>query len=450
MKRRKPVVANPPRLVETAHPCAELLGRANREYATLPEETEAFCRRHPVPASSSRRRGSVRLALFAALVLVAMVVGIRLLPAPHEVARSSDGNPSAPLTARATQGQGSAQEPRALPIPLTAGPRTLPDGSVVQLSSDGSAVLVDASPSTTVVLSRGELTLDVIPLGAGRSFEVRAGAYRFVVLGTRFRVASTPEHVALEVNEGSVAVFTGTEVLATVKSGQRWNSNPREPHATRHETISPGASGAQLSAAPSTSTPPPAARQRNCKELIRVGRPREAEQCFLAWTSSDQLSAEMGLYEVARLRRDVLGDAAGALHALTQYRERFPQGTLRSEVDMSYVALLTRLGRHREALSESERLLRSTAGRERAFELRLLRGQILRVHLGNQAGAEREYAQAERVAGATPEATYLRGLCLEELGNASGAASAYHRYLEQAPAGRRADEVRRRLESLEQ
>jgi tetratricopeptide (TPR) repeat protein len=144
----------------------------------------------------------------------------------------------------------------------------------------------------------------------------------------------------------------------------------------------------------------------------------------------------------------VFDDPAGALQALESYRKRFPNGSLRSEADIARVVLLTRLGRPNEALAESERLLDSPHGRERAFELRMLRGNVYRKGLGNAALAAREFAQAEKLDGASSEATYFLGTCLEELGDAAGAAAAYRRYLQKTPKGKRASEVRGRLERL--
>ena len=99
----------------------------------------------------------------------------------------------------------------------------------------------------------------------------------------------------------------------------------------------------------------------------------------------------MALYELARLRRDVLGDADGALAALGDYRQRFPAGSLRNEVEVSRIELLARLKRGPEALEASERLLGTPGGRERAAELRLLRGNVYRA-----AGSLREARRAPK------------------------------------------------------
>jgi hypothetical protein len=186
----------------------------------------------------------------------------------------------------------------------------------------------------------------------------------------------------------------------------------------------------------------------DCLRLARQGATRDAEQCFVGRAQGGGLSAEMALYELSRLRRDVLGDAPGALAALDDYGARFPTGSLRREVDMSYLELLVQLGRNREALARSQALLAMPSGRERAAELHLLRGDVFRRSLKDLRAAEREYAEAEQLAGSVEaEATYLRGVCLEALGQPVAAREAFQRYLSK-PARPRAAEVQRRLERL--
>jgi len=157
----------------------------------------------------------------------------------------------------------------------------------------------------------------------------------------------------------------------------------------------------------------------------------------------------MALYELGRLRRNVLADPEGALSALQEHAQRFPGGSLRREVEMSYLELLVQVGRSREALERSSALLAAQAGAERRAELYLLRGDVFRRSLRDLRAAEREYGSAERLAGsAEAEATYLRGVCLEGLGEPAAASEVYRRYLAK-PSRPRAADVQRRLERLE-
>jgi len=230
-----------------------------------------------------------------------------------------------------------------------------------------------------------------------------------------------------------------------------------QPDARRPQRDSERRAPAQTRA-PARELPPgatPARAQRatdgariDCLDMARRGDPRAAEVCFSQRASGIGLTAEMALYEMARLRRDVMRDAGGALAALDDYRQRFPLGSLRSEVDLSRIELLSQLGHSREALRESETLLKSSSGQERAGELRLLRGNVFLRDVGDAEAAAREYGQAEAFGGAIgAEATRLRGLSLEALRDVKGAIQAYERYLAGREQPRRA-EVTRRLQAL--
>lgn len=191
--------------------------------------------------------------------------------------------------------------------------------------------------------------------------------------------------------------------------------------------------------------------QPDCMALARNSQTRQAEQCFTARAQGTGLAAEMALYEVARLRRDVLRDPESALGALDEFRRRFPSGSLRREVDMSRVEILVGLGRANDALRESAELLGSSAGRERAGELHLLRGNVYRQTLADPQAALAEYASAERSGGALgAEATYLRATCLESLGDEAGAVAAYRAYLSSSAKRTRSVDAQRRIDALSQ
>jgi len=191
-----------------------------------------------------------------------------------------------------------------------------------------------------------------------------------------------------------------------------------------------------------------ATTREDCLELARRGDPRAAERCFDQRAAGSGLGAEMALYEMARLRRDVLRDAIGALAALSAYRERFERGSLRNEVDLSRVELLAELGRSTDALRESAAMLAGGSGRERAAELHLLRGDVYRRDLRDLRSAAAEYAQAEALGGTRgAEASRRLGACLEGLGDSAGALAAYRRYVAD-PSRPQAAEVSRRIERL--
>ncbi len=107
--------------------------------------------------------------------------------------------------------------------------------------------------------------------------------------------------------------------------------------------------------------------------------------------------------ELARIRRDVKGDLAGAERALAEHRRRFPRGALSSEAAGARVELLVRLGRPADALPET-------------------------AHLGGG------------------DAIFWRAVCLAKLGRASEAARAFDEYLARPDGKRRAEAERMRRE----
>lgn len=220
------------------------------------------------------------------------------------------------------------------------------------------------------------------------------------------------------------------------------------PHAPREEALEDERETEGLTLADGQPKEEGSAPELDCMQMARDGEPRQAESCFVTLASGVGLRAEMALHEVARLRRDVLGDASGALAALSEYRQRFPRGSLSHEVALSRVELLGRLGRTRDALQESEELLSSPDGRARAAELHVLRGNMYRTTLSDLRAAATEFARAERLGGALgAEATYLRGTCLEALGDERAALEAYERYMS-TPRRPRSAEVSRRIAAL--
>jgi ferric-dicitrate binding protein FerR (iron transport regulator) len=438
MKRHAELPGAPPKLVETKYAYAELLARGNREFATPSEETERFCRAHPL--AQPRARFGAWLTAPASVVATAALVALLLhvVTSPRPVRQPPSSAPvraavsAAPVPDRARSAKAPSERAA---VPLPAGERRLGDGSVVSLGPGGSARLVERGQSVSVVLDRGRVTLAVEPRPRDAELEVTAGAFRFRVIGTRFSVTRNGAEVALHVAEGRVAVFGERGELATVSAGGDWTNAERKPAAPA-ETAE---SRAAPPSAPPRSTP-------DCRELARGGEARQAEACYLERATGTGLDAETALLEVARLRRDVLADPNGALSALERYRTHFPNGSLRGEADLARVVLLSRLGRPEEALAASQALLDSPNGSERAFELRLLRGNVYKKALGDAARAAAEYAKAEALDGSSAEAAYLFGSCLEELGDPEGASAAYRRYLAKSPKGKRADDVRRRLE----
>jgi hypothetical protein len=232
----------------------------------------------------------------------------------------------------------------------------------------------------------------------------------------------------------------------TRAAGSSRPATPNAPEPPPLPSTNPPAEMPEKGRSPVASGPTEPAPLPDCLKLAREGQSRAAEACFVERAQGTGLAAEMALHELARLRRDVLADPNGALRALAEYRTRFPAGSLRRELDVSQLELLLQLGRSDDALEQSDELLSSSSSGERASELRLLRGHILRKQ-SRFAEAVREYELAERGGARAADAPYFRAICLESLGKLEDAAAALAKYLDQ-PHRPYAEDAKRRLEKV--
>jgi hypothetical protein len=213
-------------------------------------------------------------------------------------------------------------------------------------------------------------------------------------------------------------------------------------------------------AAPAIRTPPPAVALpappplrsealEPCEATAAAGHSREALDCYRRLGDGNDLGAELALYEAARLQLRLTGDVRAALDTLAAHTRRFPHGALRPEVDLTRIELLPRVGEHRRALEESERILREHPDHERRRDLRLLRGNIFREALGDCQRAEPEYQVAVEGSGrVADDADFYRAVCVELLGHTAQAASAYRAYLTRPRPVHEAD-AKKRLSMLQ-
>lgn len=185
-----------------------------------------------------------------------------------------------------------------------------------------------------------------------------------------------------------------------------------------------------------------------CRGWVSQARPERAIDCYQALARQSGIGAEVALYEAARLSAEAMDDAPRALTLLEQHGARFPNSVLRVEVQWLQIRSLERAGKLEEALSESEALLDSPAGRALAPKLHLLRGRIYMGARHDCARALPEYVALLGEPGrAGDEAEFNRARCLEQLQRPDEARAAYERYLGRADA-RSADAARTRLNAI--
>jgi ferric-dicitrate binding protein FerR (iron transport regulator) len=275
--------------------------------------------------------------------------------------------------------------------------------------------------NATILLEAGRVDLQVQPRAPGRSFAVKAGPFSFVVVGTAFSVSRQPEQVTLDVSEGRVAVVREGQQLASITAGGSWTGQTQEQTQEQTQDL----------------TPPAPPQQRRPRAIAaRQASPGHGPD------------SDVAAYEAARLWMGAAGDLERARIGFESYRTRFPHGALRVEAALSLVEILPRLGRHREALAETDRLLADPEAQPRYPEIHLVRGNIYRLALGDRNAAAAEYRAAAAGSGATAdEAAYLHTVCLEELGRRLEARNALDLYLAR-PDARRTNEALRRRNAL--
>jgi transmembrane sensor len=179
-----------------------------------------------------------------------------------------------------------------------------------------------------VRLEAGRIDCEVAPRLGRPAFVVEVAETRVTVVGTRFSVARTGEHVSVNVREGHVRVSSGgAEVL--LGAGERWP----EP-----------ASGSQLSAPVKESArvaagraPSPSARADSAQRRFERAARLEASDPSAAIAIYAELARRAGpwaanaLYAQARLEME-RGRPERARPLLQRYLRRHPKGLNVSDV----------------------------------------------------------------------------------------------------------------------
>jgi hypothetical protein len=191
------------------------------------------------------------------------------------------------------------------------------------------------------------------------------------------------------------------------------------------------------------------ATEVRCRGLSSAGKSGPAVDCFEELSRAEtDLTADVALYEAARLSAEGLQDPKRALRLLDEHQRRFSGSALRGEVQWLRVQSLHRSGRMDEALQGSEALLATAVGRTLASDLHFLRGQIYQDARRDCARAINEFVALVGEPGARgDQAEFRRATCLEQLGRDADALAAYERYL-QRPHAASAKSARERLERL--
>jgi hypothetical protein len=170
---------------------------------------------------------------------------------------------------------------------------------------------------------------------------------------------------ALATLASEAAARPATSTVASVKS-----SPPKLVHSAEAQPLPIAAEAAERPAAET------AGSAKVCAQLARDGAAEQALGCYQSLSSGAGMTAELALFEQARLEGKVLRRPERALRTLSDYRRRFPNGSLRGEAMLAQIDWLLAAGEPAQALHVVDEALGSGLLRERTAELERLRATL--------------------------------------------------------------------------
>jgi hypothetical protein len=238
---------------------------------------------------------------------------------------------------------------------------SLSDGSTLYLSAGSRAQVVTMTQvEVRVRLDRGSVECEVQPVPE-RRFVVEAAGFEVVVKGTHFTVSLGGEQiidgVSVSVERGSVEVREPPDrVLALLGPGQLWSSerNGASPEAVSPAVVSPPAAVPLVVTAPG----PRVLFERANAARLR-GDSREAAAAFDELRRRHPADARAGYaaFLLGRLRLDTLGDAKGAVEALSFAVAHPGSGFFQEDAEVRLIEALAKAGQAADCRQARDRFL---------------------------------------------------------------------------------------------
>jgi TolA-binding protein len=176
--------------------------------------------------------------------------------------------------------------------------------------------------------------------------------------------------------------------------------------------------------------------------LAHGKRYEDAARAFEVVANGHGPRADLALYELGRILQLHLGRPEGALESYLRYEREYPRGSLSQEVEISAIELELQRRDLNAALGQMGGFLERHPNSERAPEVHLLRGDVLRER-GDCKAALAEYQRAD--APRADDALFFTAWCQQKLGRRDDAGKSFTEYLKQFSSGRHAAEARAAL-----
>lgn len=307
-------------------------GRLDRQWGAIADR---------LPASSPEKKRVVGLPL--ALAFAGVCAALALFFGIRHTGLVGGGN--APTAATLVDGTW-LESPASGPSPSV----TLAEGSRVSLGARSRLRLTSTRANAVRLdLERGRVDVQATHV-PGRTFVVAANDVEVHVVGTRFSVeADGPVRVRVE--EGRVHVREGAEER-DVSAGEEWVAPPAPaptPSAPTDDLTFDDQDSDGGAASPSRPASVSAKAQLDeAQKAMAQGHPRDAARLFEALRRDHPRDprAALAVFEVARLRLDSFGDAAGAESAFREAMRMAREPGLRDDAEAGRIEALDREGAH--------------------------------------------------------------------------------------------------------
>jgi hypothetical protein len=174
------------------------------------------------------------------------------------------------------------------------------------------------------------------------------------------------------------AASTPPPAVRAVGVGSSPDKPKSRPSRAARAPLAGVASAQAPAAAPAASAAAELSGAQVCAGIARSGAAEEAIACYEGVARGSGISAELALFEQARLAGKMLDQPDRALSMLQSHRDRFPRGALRAEVMLAQIDWLVTSGQPSRALTLIDEALSSGLLKERVAELEQVRARLER------------------------------------------------------------------------